>query len=213
MTISQQVRAGVRRRSLLHLLLGTAAAGAASALVVVAFSPFSAATAAFSPPLYALIAGAYSIVPFLARRLLGYTWAATTVGIVAAVLAAPFSPIGLLIVVVFVGAGASFDSVSWALTRGRGDQIVPAWVSVVAALVSALVLFLVSFPVLSPAHRVPLILAATFGGRVVGQLAAVAVAGVVGRLLVHWNGDERSKTGDSRGTAGQGGSRRRGRDR
>ncbi|MCI0159384.1 hypothetical protein KNO15_22000 [Leifsonia shinshuensis] len=195
MTIYEGAPTGVRRQSLLQQVLGTAGAGAAGALVVVAFSPFSAATAAFSPPLYALIAGAYSIVPFLARRLLGYPWAATTVGIVAAVLAAPFSPIGMLIVVLFVGAGAAYDSVSWALTRGRADRVAPAWVSVVAALVSALVLFLVSFPVLSPEHRVPLILAATFGGRAIGQVGAVAIAGGVGRLLGRRGGAERGKTG------------------
>ncbi|CAM5399677.1 hypothetical protein [Leifsonia shinshuensis] len=183
MTAYQGARTTARPRSLLQLALGTVAAGAVGALVVVAFSPFSAATAAFSPPLYALIAGAYSVVPFLARRVLDYTWAATTVGVVAAALAAPFSPIGILIVVLFVGAGAAYDSVLWCLTRGRADRRAPGWAYAVAALVSALVLFLVSYPVLSPAHRVPLILAATFGGRAVGQLAAAGAAAAVHRLL------------------------------
>ncbi len=201
MTTYQSARTSTRRLPLLQLLLGAAAAGVAGALVVVAFSPFSAATAAFPPPLYALLAGAYSIVPFAARRLLDYRWAATAVGVLAALLSAPFSPIGLLIVVLFVGAGAAYDSVLWALTRVRADRHVPAWMCVLAALVSALVLFLVSFPVLSPAHRVPIILAATFGGRVVGQLAALALAGVVTHLLLLRFGADRPKTRVSRRTS------------
>ena len=184
MTIDHRVRTTGRPLSVLRPVLGTAAAGAAGALVVVAVSPFSAATAAFSPPLYALTAGAYSVVPFLARRRLGDAWAATEVGVVAAVFAAPFRPIGLLSVVLFVGAGAAYDSVLWCVARGRADRSAPAWAYVVAALVSALVLFLVSYPVLSPAHRVPLILAATFAGRAVGQLVAAGAAAAIGRLLL-----------------------------
>lgn len=183
MTVSQGAAPAARQMSVSQLVMATVGAGAASALVVVAFSPFSAATAAFSPPLYALIAGAYSFAPFLARRLLGYSWAATAVGVVAAVLSAPFSPIGLLIIVLFVAAGAAYDSALWALGRVRADSRPAAWMYIVAALVSALVLFLVSFPVLSPAHRVPLMLAATFGGRAVGQVAAAGFAGGVSRLL------------------------------
>jgi hypothetical protein len=172
------------RLPVIRLALSTVAAGALGALVVVAYSPFSAATAAFSPPLYALVAGAYSIVPFLARRLLGYPWAATAVGCIAALLSAPISPIGLLIIVPFAAAGAAYDSVIWALTRARRERDTPTWIFVVAALVSALVLFLVSLPVLSPNHRIPMILAATLGGRVAGQLAASALAGLITGLVL-----------------------------
>ncbi|WP_295118144.1 hypothetical protein [uncultured Leifsonia sp.] len=66
-----------------------------------------------------MIAGAYSVFPFLARRLLGYRWAATVVGCLAGVLSAPISPIGLLIVVPFVAAGAAYDAVVWAITSLR----------------------------------------------------------------------------------------------
>jgi hypothetical protein len=208
MTAYQGDSTSVRRLSLLQLVLGTVAAGSASALVVVAFSPFSAATAAFSPPLYALIAGAYSIVPFLARRYLDYRWAATVVGIVAAILSAPVSPIGILIVVLFVGAGAAYDAVIWVFAGDRAGRATPAWIYVVAAVVSALVLFLVSYPVLSPAHRVPMILAATFGGRVIGQLTASALAGLGARLLLR-AGDRRSAYRLSRRGRGRDGSDRR----
>lgn len=203
MTVYQGAHTAAGQRSALRQVLGTVGAGAATALVVVAFSPFSAATAAFSPPLYALIAGAYSIVPFGARRLLGYPWAATGVGIVAAVLAAPFSPIGILIVVVFAGAGAAYDSVLWSVTRSRAERTASGWICAVAALVSALVLFLVSYPVLSPAHRVPLILAATFGARAVGQLAAVAAGGAVGRLVARGLRFRRGASGRTRGHEGR----------
>lgn len=180
-----------RSLSIIQLLLSTVAAAAVGALVVVAYSPFSAATAAFSPPLYALVAGAYSVVPFLARRFLGYPWAATVVGCLAALLSAPVSPIGLLIIVPFVGAGAAYDSVIWAFTRVGRKRDVPAWFFVVAALVSALVLFLVSLPVLSPNHRVPVILAATLGARAAGQLAASAAAGLITRMLFRIGGGRR----------------------
>jgi hypothetical protein len=133
-------------------------------------------------------------VPFLARRLLDYRWATTAVGVVAAIFSAPISPIGFLIVVLFVGAGAAYDSVLWVFTWFRADRRPPAWVHVVGALVSALVLFLVSFPVLSPAHRVPLILAATFGARAAGQLVALAGAGGVSRLLLPRIRGERPRT-------------------
>jgi hypothetical protein len=184
MTAHQHSTAADRRLSVLQLVFSIVAAGAASALVVLAFSPFSAATAAFSAPLYAVIAGGYSVFPFLARRLLGYRWAATVVGCLAGVLSAPISPIGLLIVVPFVGAGAAYDSVVWAITslqRGARDS---EWVFVLAAVVSALVLFLVSLPVLSPSNRgLPAFLVAVFAGRLVGQLAASALAGIVARVL------------------------------
>jgi hypothetical protein len=184
MTAHQHSTAADRRLSVLQLVFSIVAAGAASALVVLAFSPFSAATAAFSAPLYGVIAGGYSVFPFLARRLLGYRWAATVVGCLAGVLSAPISPIGLLIVVPFVGAGAAYDSVVWAITSLRRGARDSEWVFVLAAVVSALVLFLVSLPVLSPSNRgLPVFLLAVFGGRLVGQLAASALAGIIARVL------------------------------
>jgi hypothetical protein len=184
MTAHQHSTAADRRLSVLQLVFSIVAAGAASALVVLAFSPFSAATAAFSAPLYGVIAGGYSVFPFLARRLLGYRWAATVVGCLAGVLSAPISPIGLLIVVPFVGAGAAYDSVVWAITSLRRGARDSEWVFVLAAVVSALVLFLVSLPVLSPSNRgLSAFLLAVFGGRLVGQLAASALAGIVARVL------------------------------
>lgn len=176
-------------------LLAGAAAGVAGALVVVCCSPFSVAFAAFSPPLYAVVAGAYSIMPFLARGLLGYRWAATLVGCFAGLLAAPVSPIGFLLVIPFAGAGAAYDSTLWAFTKNRPSAYVPGWILVVGALLSALILFLVSLPVMSPPDRMAGVLAATLAGRVVGQLAAAALAGVLVRMLrrvvpsVHPSGD------------------------
>jgi hypothetical protein len=173
-----------RRLSLVQLVLALVVAGAASALIVLAFSPFSAATAAFSPPLYAVIAGAYSFFPFLARRLLGVRWAATAVGVLAGVASAPISPIGLLIVVPFVAGGAAYDATVWALSRFPLQRQRPDRAFVAGALVSALVLFLVSLPVINPVDRgTPVFLVAVLGGRVVGQLAASLAAGRVARAL------------------------------
>jgi len=170
-----------RRLAVFRLALSLLLAGVGSALVVLAFSPFSAATAAFSAPLYAVVAGGYSLFPFLARQLLGVRWAATGTGAIAGVLSAPISPIGLLIVVPFVGAGAAFDATVWALGRSAGLRRRPEGVFLVAALISALVLFLVSLPVINPVDRgTPVFLLAVLGGRVVGQVAAtLAAAGIV----------------------------------
>ncbi|MEN2738502.1 hypothetical protein ABCS02_11990 [Microbacterium sp. X-17] len=184
MTTHQGVRAPDRRLSLHAMLLWTVAAGAAGAVVVAAFSPFSAATAAFSPPLYALLAGAYSFFPFLVRRVLGYPWAATAAGVVAGALSAPLSPIGVLVLVPFVAGGAAYDTVLWAVARIRRGQRTPAWAYAVAAVASALVLLVVSLPLLSPVHQLPFALAAVFAGRVAGQLTASGLAGVAGRRLL-----------------------------
>lgn len=193
MTSFPHSTAAARRVPVLQLVLSIVAAGAASAVVVWGFSPFSAATAVFSPPLYAVIAGAYSFFPFLVRRALGFRWAATSVGVVAGVLSAPVSPIGLLIVVPFVGAGAAYDAVAWGMSRLRRGPGDAEWVFVVAALVSALVLFLVSLPVLDPAGRGELLfLAPILGGRIVGQLAASAAAGLATRALGRFGGHRRS---------------------
>lgn len=174
-----------RRLTLLRTASTIVVAGVASALVVLAFSPFSAATAAFSAPLYGVIAGGYSVFPFLARRLLGHRWATTVVGCVAGILSAPISPIGLLIVVPFVAGGAAYDAAIWAVSALRRSSRESERVHAAAAVVSALVLFLVSLPVLSPANRdLPVFLLAVFGGRLVGQLTASTLAGSAARLLL-----------------------------
>ncbi|MDN4612848.1 hypothetical protein P5G50_00170 [Leifsonia sp. F6_8S_P_1B] len=184
MTLHQSATAGDRRLPLLRVLFTLVAAGAGSALIVLAFSPFSAAAAAFSAPLYAVVAGGYSFLPFLARRLLGLPWAATAAGCLAGVLSAPISPIGLLIVVPFVAGGAAYDAVAWALARAPWLADRDRWVFTIAAAVSALVLFIVSLPVFSPVNRgLPLFLAAVLAGRLVGQLAASALAGLAADAL------------------------------
>jgi hypothetical protein len=189
MTSYQHSASTVRRVSLLRLVLSIIAAGAASAVVVAAFSPFSAAAAAFSPTLYAVMAGAYSFFPFLVRRALGFRWAATSVGAVAGVLSAAVSPIGLLIVVPFVGAGAAYDAVVWAISRLRRNGRDAEWVFIAAAVVSAVVLFLVSLPVFTPANRgMLLFLVPVLGGRLVGQLAASFAAGLATRTLARFGG-------------------------
>ncbi|WP_249776712.1 hypothetical protein [Leifsonia sp. C5G2] len=180
MSIYPEAAATRRRLSLLHVVVSVVMAGAATALVVLAFSPFSAATAAFSAPLYAVVAGGYSVFPFLARRVLGFRWAATAAGTVAGLLSAPISPIGLLIVVPFVAGGAAYDATIWALARFRRDGRTPECVFAAAAAVSALVLFLVSMPVMT--NRAPLFLLAVLGGRLAGQSAASALAGLAARV-------------------------------
>lgn len=194
MSIYPEATAADRRLSLLQVLVSVVIAGVASALVVLAFSPYSAATAAFSAPLYAVVAGGYSVFPFLARRVLGFRWAATAAGMVAGMLSAPISPVGVLIVVPFVAGGAAYDATIWAFSRFGRDGRSSEWVFVTAAAVSALVLFLVSMPVMT--NRGPLFLLAVLGGRLVGQVAASTLAGLAARLALR------------RGPAARAGSRR-----
>lgn len=146
-------------------------------LASLAVSPATPAIAASAPPLYALVAAVHSVMPFLARVLVGIPWTATITAAIAGMLVWPFSAIGPLIIVPLVASAATFD-------LGLLGSRSPSRRRLVLAAASAgVVLFLVSLPVFSPDHLTPLILGATLLGRTAGELLALAAATALAAAL------------------------------
>jgi len=155
----------------------SAAFGALGAIILVLVAPFTTAAAVAFPPVYALVAGVHSVLPFLARRLLGLPLGATLVAGFVGILSSASTPLGFLIVVPLLAGAVPFDLtlLVWGRIRGREP-----WTAVaVAALASALVLFFVSLPVFSPEDLRPVIVVGALVGRILGQLIAAALAAVL----------------------------------
>jgi len=175
--VSRSPGPATRRLSTRSLLI-IAAFGALGALLLIVVAPVTALLAALFPPAYAVAAGMHSVLPFLARRLVGFTWTTTIDLALAGILAIGFTPLGVLIVIPLVLTGVGFDLTLLLLLRRRGP--LRLWHQLVAALVTAVLLFLVSLPVFSPHDLTPLLLLLTLAGRVVGQLAAAGIAWAIG---------------------------------
>ena len=173
-------------------LLIIAAFGALGALLLIVVAPVTALLAAVFPPAYAVAAGMHSILPFLARRLVGFTWTTTIDFALVGILAIGFTPLGVLIVIPLVLTGVGFDLTLLLLLRRRGP--LRLWHQLLAALVTAVLLFLVSLPVFSPHDLTPLLLLLTLAGRVVGQLAAAGIAWAIGGRVLR-AGIRRPSTG------------------
>lgn len=176
------VRRRIPRTSTRALLI-CQAFGAVGALLLIVVAPFTALTAAFSPPLYGLIAGMHSILPFFARRALGFRFAATAVSASVGFLGGAFTPIGFLIMIPLALTGFSYDLALIATGETRTSGSWSRWRHPFAACVSGGMLFLVSLPVFSPEDLAWPILAATLGARVIGQMAASLLAGVLARRV------------------------------
>jgi hypothetical protein len=165
------------RRPTTRTLLITAVFGALGAVILIAVAPVTSLLAALFPPAYAVAAGLHSVLPFLGRRLLGFRWAATVIGAFVGVLSIGFTPLGVLILVPLVLSGLAFDVTLLLLSRG-GRPLREAH-HLIAGVVSAVVLFLISLPVMSPDDLAPWILVLTLAGRLVGQTLAVLVSRVI----------------------------------
>ncbi|WP_139256651.1 hypothetical protein [Herbiconiux ginsengi] len=171
-------------------VLMTCAAFAAAG--VVAYVPLSApggAIAALAPPLYAIVAGVQSVMVFTARRFTGITGTATITGLIGALIAAVFSPVGPILVLLWTLTGAIFDLTLLLWERRSPEPARPLGLHdearfLVAAAAAAAALFAVSLPVFSPHHLSPAWLGLTLAGRLIGELGAVVVAGLVVRALV-----------------------------
>ncbi|GAA2050586.1 hypothetical protein [Leifsonia soli] len=190
-------RPGARRLSTRTLLI-IAAFGALGALLLILVAPVTAILAALFPPAYAVAAGVHSILPFLARRLVGFPWATTIAFSLVGLLAIGFTPLGALILVPLVVGGAGFDVTLLAL--GRRGPLRP-WHYVLGALVTAVLLFLVSLPVMSPDDLAVPILLLTLLGRMAGQLAAAGIAWLLGDRVLR-AGIMRAPSGE-RGDGGE----------
>lgn len=166
------------RRLSTRTLLIVAAFAALGAVALMLIAPITSLLAALFPPAYALVAGVHSILPFLARRLLGIPWVTTIAFALVGVVSIGFTPLGVLIVIPLVLTGVTFDLTLLLLGR-RGPA--RAWHFHVAAAVTAVALFLVSLPVMSAGDLAPLILVLTFCGRLLGQLAASALSAAIAR--------------------------------
>jgi hypothetical protein len=154
-------------------LLVCAVLGAVTALATIALSPFLAATAVISPPLYALLSGYSAIAPLLALRLTGTAGSATITAACCALIAWPFSPLGLLLLVAQVAPAVAMDLV-FAARRYLGAAA--PWLAAVAG---AVVVFALSLPIISPDQFTPAVIVLTLVGRLVSYgLACAAATGI-----------------------------------
>ncbi|MDQ0894177.1 hypothetical protein [Agromyces ramosus] len=168
-----------RRQTLsTRTLLICAAFGAVQALMVISLSPITPGIAALAPPVYALIAGFHSIMPFTARLMLGSFGTASLTGFFAGVIAGSFSVVGFLVIVPLTVGGLVFDTGLWALGRWR-----PRVARIAAAALAGVGLFAVSLPVFSPEHLTVTMVALTLLARVVSEIGAVLVAGLLAHRL------------------------------
>lgn len=167
-----------RRRLSTRALLVTAAFAALGAVLLILIAPVTSLLAALFPPAYALVAGVHSVLPFLARRLLGIPWVTTIAFALVGIVSIGFTPLGVLIVIPLVLTGVTFDLTLLLLAR-RG--VVRPWHYYVAAAVTGVALFLVSLPVMSPGDLGPAILVLTLCGRLLGQLGAAALSAAIAR--------------------------------
>ncbi|MDT0157915.1 hypothetical protein Q9R19_09795 [Microbacterium sp. ARD32] len=156
------------RRGTTRMHLRIAAFAAVQVLPVIALSPVMPQLAAWSPPVYALLAGLQTLFVFTARRMVPLRWAATLAALITAVLVGPFNAIGWLIAVPLVTAGGAFDLMMWLSERSAA----PRWLRhAVIGCVVGVALFAVSLPVMSAEHLLPGLLVATLLARVAASTA------------------------------------------
>ena len=155
-------------------LLTCAAFGTVGAALGLAISPATGALAAAAPPLYAVVAGAYSVMPVAARMFTGMTGSTTITAGVGGLLLIAVSPLGMLALVPLLLSAAVIDAALWAVGRRNGNTVA-GWAA--AAIASAVLLFVVSLTVFSAAHLTAGFVIGALAGRLVGQTAAVAALG------------------------------------
>lgn len=136
-----------------------------------------------SPPLYGLVAGLHAVMPFLARRLTRLPGSATVTAVLAGVIVALSSSSGLLVLVPLVLTGVVIDAVVWTSDR----ENVPGWRAetryFLAGALSGSVLFLVSLAVFSAEHLTLVLEIATLVTRILGEVGAAAISGLLARAL------------------------------
>ena len=166
-----------RARSLTRDLMIAAAFGAIGAVLLVVVAPVTTSLAATFPPSYAAVAGIHSVLPYLARRLLVLPFAATLVGGLVGVLSFASTALGPLILFSLLAATLPFD-----LVLNAGRRFAPALRArhyAVAAVASAVVLFLVSLPVFSAERLTVWMAVAVLAGRLIGQCGAVWLSALI----------------------------------
>lgn len=166
-----------------RVLLTCAALAAVQVGVSVALAPVLVGLPAVSPPLYAVVAGAHSIMIFLAPRVTDAQWSATITALVAGLIMAAVSPIGLFIALLILIPGILVDAAL--LIPGGSTARARELRYLVAALAAAIVLFAVSLPAFSAEHLTTWILVGAAAGRLAGEtiayLGARALSASLGR--------------------------------
>jgi len=174
-----------------RVLLACAALAGVHTLIHLALLPLLSVLAPASPPLYALVASAHSLMPFLARRLTGTRGSATLTSGIAAVFVVATSSLGVLAMVPLLLTGAVIDATLWSRdSAGRRSEAR----YIVAGAAVGVALWAVSLLVFSPEHLTPAIIVGTALARLVGELAIVSCSRLlavalgragVGRTLRH----------------------------
>jgi hypothetical protein len=163
------------------VLLVCGSFAAVQVLVFLLVVPVTTAAAVAAPPLYALIAGVHSLMPFLARLVTGVRGTALITAALTGVIVSAVTALGPLIILPMAVAGAIFDAVLWREPgHARRPQVAR---TLVAASAAASGLFLVSLPVFSAEHLTPWILILTLAGRLAGEICAALLALVITRRL------------------------------
>ncbi|MFS0853395.1 hypothetical protein [Microbacterium sp. 179-I 3D4 NHS] len=170
----------IRDRWSTRVLLICAALAAVHLLAHLATVPLLTLLAPLSPPLYGLVAGVHSILPFLARRLTGVPGTALVTASIASVFVAATNAAGAIVVVPLVLAGALIDLVVW---RADGSSRRVELRYAAAAVVSGAALFAISLSVFSPEHLTPLLVIGTLAGRIAGELVAAGLSRLLAAAL------------------------------
>lgn len=182
-----------RRRLSTRVLLICGALAAVHLLLHFATLPALTALAPVSPPIYALIAGVHSLMPFLARRLTGVPGSAVLTSAIAALFVVVTNGAGLIAAVPVVLAGAVIDLVVWRSTgSGRRSQMR----YLLAAVAAGAALFAVSLAVFSPEHLTPAVLLATLAARVLGEVIAALLSGLLASALTRAGVGRGIRSGD-----------------
>lgn len=170
-------RRGAPRLSTRDLLV-CAVLGAITAAAVIALAALMALIATVSPPLYALVGAYTAIAPLLALRLTGRTGTATVTALCCALIAWPFSTLGVLLLAALIAPALAMDLLF--SLRGRIGARTALWSG---AGLAAIVIFTLSLPVFSPEHLTPSVLVLTLVARLVSYAVACWLSGLVALAL------------------------------
>lgn len=157
-----------------RVLLICAALAAVQVGLYLALAPVLVGLPAISPPLYAVVAGAHSTMIFLTPRVTGARGAATITALIAGLIIAAMSPIGLFVTLLILVPGVMIDLAL--LVPGASTPRVTELRYLGAAMTAAIVLFLVSLPAFSAEHLTTWILVGAAVGRVAGETIAYVCA-------------------------------------
>lgn len=157
------------------VLLRCAAFGAIGVIVLLMVSPLTSTLAVLSPVLYAAVAATTAVMPMLARLWTAAPGAAALTAAITALLSLPFTPLGPAIMIALVLPAATIDLLLWRRRHPRGSQMF------LAAGVAGVVIWALSFAVISPESLSPVVVATLLIIRVASYVAAMWFAD----LIVH----------------------------